>query len=266
MGLETGTQIGDLVPANPPGTDPKSQGDDHLRLIKTCVQGSLGSMAAFWTIPVAITGLSQRNETDDADISLITIAANGIIDIGNDLRTIRLTGPIIGASTIVVAGAATFNAGVTSAGSVVVSSGNLNVQTGTGFISGLLTVDSGGITVNEGDITCTGVSNMVLTAGGFASTAPPNLAVYSIKSARSGSNSGNMWQTENLDAAATFRPLGAFEHRANGDIGIGNTSPLDDTFVIVENTIVLGHLPTSAVGLPSGALYSATGAFVSVAP
>ena len=38
MPLETGTFISDLVPANPPGTDPKSQGDDHLRLIKSTIK------------------------------------------------------------------------------------------------------------------------------------------------------------------------------------------------------------------------------------
>jgi hypothetical protein len=34
MPLETGDYISDLVETNPPGTDPVSQGDDHLRLIK----------------------------------------------------------------------------------------------------------------------------------------------------------------------------------------------------------------------------------------
>jgi len=34
MGLETGDYICDLVETNPPGTDPVSQGDDHLRLLK----------------------------------------------------------------------------------------------------------------------------------------------------------------------------------------------------------------------------------------
>lgn len=38
MALETGNYISDLVAANPPGTDPKSQGDDHLRLIKTAAK------------------------------------------------------------------------------------------------------------------------------------------------------------------------------------------------------------------------------------
>lgn len=35
MGLETGSFINDLNTANPPGGDPVSQGDDHLRLLKT---------------------------------------------------------------------------------------------------------------------------------------------------------------------------------------------------------------------------------------
>jgi hypothetical protein len=34
MGLETGTYINDLNADNPAPGDPKSQGDDHLRLIK----------------------------------------------------------------------------------------------------------------------------------------------------------------------------------------------------------------------------------------
>lgn len=41
MALETGDYIDDLNPSNPVNaTDPVSQGDDHLRLIKKCVQQS----------------------------------------------------------------------------------------------------------------------------------------------------------------------------------------------------------------------------------
>lgn len=35
MGLEVPTTISDLVATNPTSSDPKSQGDDHLRAIKT---------------------------------------------------------------------------------------------------------------------------------------------------------------------------------------------------------------------------------------
>lgn len=40
MALETGTYISDLVVTNPPGTDPKSQMDDHLRLIKSTIKNT----------------------------------------------------------------------------------------------------------------------------------------------------------------------------------------------------------------------------------
>ena len=38
MALETGTYISDLVATNPTSTDAKSQGDDHLRLVKSTVK------------------------------------------------------------------------------------------------------------------------------------------------------------------------------------------------------------------------------------
>lgn len=48
MGLESVTYINDLVTTNPTSTDPKSQGDDHIRNIKTalikCILGFPGSV------------------------------------------------------------------------------------------------------------------------------------------------------------------------------------------------------------------------------
>lgn len=55
MGLEAATFINDLVTSNPTGADGKSQGDDHLRLIKAVLQG---------TFPLAIGARKFRN--DDA--------------------------------------------------------------------------------------------------------------------------------------------------------------------------------------------------------
>lgn len=46
MALENATKISELVPANPPGADPKSQGDDHLRMIKTCLQAVVDQATA----------------------------------------------------------------------------------------------------------------------------------------------------------------------------------------------------------------------------
>lgn len=55
MALEAATFINDLVTSNPTGADGKSQGDDHLRLLKSVLQG---------TFPLAIAARKFRN--DDA--------------------------------------------------------------------------------------------------------------------------------------------------------------------------------------------------------
>ena len=45
MSLETGTYIDDLVTSNPTATDPVSQGDDHLRLIKSTIVTTFPNIA-----------------------------------------------------------------------------------------------------------------------------------------------------------------------------------------------------------------------------
>ena len=44
MALETGNYIDDLVITNPTASDPISQGDDHLQLIKKVVKQSFPSV------------------------------------------------------------------------------------------------------------------------------------------------------------------------------------------------------------------------------
>jgi hypothetical protein len=45
MALEAGNYVGDLVAANPAAADPKSQGDDHLRLIKLALRQTFPGFA-----------------------------------------------------------------------------------------------------------------------------------------------------------------------------------------------------------------------------
>ena len=45
MGLESATYISELVSANPTATDPISQGDDHLRLIKTVLKNQFSGLS-----------------------------------------------------------------------------------------------------------------------------------------------------------------------------------------------------------------------------
>ncbi len=75
MSLETGTRIADLVATNPVGaTDFVSQGDDHIRLIKACVQGSFPNLGS-----TAVTRTAEQLNADyqplDADLTAIALLA-----------------------------------------------------------------------------------------------------------------------------------------------------------------------------------------------
>lgn len=45
MGLETGSYISDLVATNPVAGDPKSEGDDHIRLIKALLKATFPNLS-----------------------------------------------------------------------------------------------------------------------------------------------------------------------------------------------------------------------------
>lgn len=96
MSLETGSYINDLVASNPPGTDPKSSGDDHLRLIKTALKNCF----AGFTGAILVTG------TDGGVINAYTLTpSNAIVAYVN--RMIAIFSPIAansGAATINISG------------------------------------------------------------------------------------------------------------------------------------------------------------------
>jgi hypothetical protein len=59
MSLESATYINSLNTANPAATDPKSQGDDHLRLIKSVLKNSFAGFAGM----VIVTGTEAQGST-----------------------------------------------------------------------------------------------------------------------------------------------------------------------------------------------------------
>lgn len=78
MGLEAGTYIQDLNQSNPVGaTDPKAQGDDHLRLIKSTLKNTLpnASRAFYFNSAENITGNLTVDSADEN--KLVTADASG---------------------------------------------------------------------------------------------------------------------------------------------------------------------------------------------
>lgn len=72
MGLESATYISQLVSTNPTSTDPKSQGDDHLRLIKSTLQNT------FPNVTNAIT--ATQDELNILDGATLSTAELNILD------------------------------------------------------------------------------------------------------------------------------------------------------------------------------------------
>jgi hypothetical protein len=68
MGLETGTYPSDFVLTNPTAGDPKAQGDDHFRLIKTCVQNALPIGAANYPLTAGTATSASGTSVDFTSI------------------------------------------------------------------------------------------------------------------------------------------------------------------------------------------------------
>lgn len=67
MSLESGTFVEDLVVTNPPSGDLKSQGDDHIRLIKTTLRNTFKRATRFFTIPASVSKTASYTVTSSDD-------------------------------------------------------------------------------------------------------------------------------------------------------------------------------------------------------
>jgi len=78
MGLETATYVSGLNSANPTSTDPKSQGDDHLRLLKSTLQATFLNADGAKTFPtgaMTVVGLATTQTLTNKTLTLPTITS-----------------------------------------------------------------------------------------------------------------------------------------------------------------------------------------------
>lgn len=80
MSLESGTYISDLVTTNPTSGDPRGQGDDHLRLLKSVLQNTLPVTGRAWRFPRFSSKITSFNpaSTDDETIFLIDTSGGDV--------------------------------------------------------------------------------------------------------------------------------------------------------------------------------------------
>lgn len=79
MALEAGGFINDLVAGNPDGTDQRSEGDDHLRVIKASVQATFPNATHAFRFPVVkavSAGYTVQASDHNAFLAVDTVAGN----------------------------------------------------------------------------------------------------------------------------------------------------------------------------------------------
>ena len=79
MGLETATYISQLVDTNPTSSDPVSQGDDHLRLIKEVLQAQFTTLgaAAVTTTAAELNLLDGKTTLDVEGTAILSTGESG---------------------------------------------------------------------------------------------------------------------------------------------------------------------------------------------
>lgn len=82
MALESGTYVKDLVSTNPPGTDAISQGDDHIRLVKSVLKNSFPSNSNAPIVP-DISGNANKFMTVNSGASATEWATIAASDLGS---------------------------------------------------------------------------------------------------------------------------------------------------------------------------------------
>lgn len=143
MGLETGTYINSLVSTNPLGSDQKSQGDDHIRLLKSTIK------ATFPNITGAMTAThTELNLLDGATVSTAEINYLDITTLGTGAASKAVVPDGSGNYTWPAGGVftyATLNDGTTTVTATAAELNYLDITTlGTGAASKAVVLDGSG--------------------------------------------------------------------------------------------------------------------------
>ena len=99
MGLETATYISELVAANPPGTDPISQGDDHIRMIKDVLKTNFSGVNGSGTTAVT-SSAAELNILDGVTATSTELNYLDITTLGTSENSKAVTQTSGGAITI----------------------------------------------------------------------------------------------------------------------------------------------------------------------
>jgi hypothetical protein len=237
MGLEAATYINQLVATNPVGaTDPRSQGDDHLRLIKSVLQATFpaftGAVLSTQTELNAIHGAQWLNLNAGAG-SAPAYSFSGDPNTG----MYSLAADVIGFST---AGVLRFNLGSFGirgpVGSVAVPSYSIDADPDTGLYSAA---------GNALGIACGGAIGAVISAGQVSLQG--NDVLYELQELDQGAD-GKVWWVRAQAGALTIQTRTDALGAGNTAISIARSGTAISNIAMGANLLVVdGALATPGV-------------------
>ena len=181
MALETATYINTLDATNPTATDPKNQGDDHLRLIKSAVKATFPNVAGAVTPTHAelnhvagVTSAIQTQLNAKGDVTLTGAQTLTNKSLTSPTLTGTPTAPTAtgGTNTTQVATTAFVQAAVSAGGSMVYPGAGLAVSTGSAW-GASKTAPAGALV---GDTDTQTLSNKTLTTPNIGTPSAGNLS------------------------------------------------------------------------------------------
>lgn len=137
MGLETVTNIDDLVITNPLSTDARSQGDDHIRNIKIALKTDLPNITGAMTATQA-----ELNVNAGVTAGTVTASKTVVVDSSSKVDVWNVDNLVLNGNTI-SAGTGAVNI-TPAAGSAIVLDGTINVDAG--VITGATDITSTNLT------------------------------------------------------------------------------------------------------------------------
>jgi hypothetical protein len=253
MGLETATYVKDLVPTNPTTSDFVSQGDDHIRMLKSVLQSTFPSLCG--------PGLPTVGGTANA-ITLTYSTAPGS-NLPGEIIYFTPTAANTGPTTISVNGntaLSLFNQGVALVGGELKSGVTCQAMIGANGAFNLIA--NGSLPLSGGTLTGALALDGTVAAGtryisGRTSGSNRWVMYLGGSGAESGGNVGSDFQIQRYSDAGTFIDQPLTITRSSGAVALRGTQTNDSAAagmvgeffqVIGSSTAVTSNNPTTIAG------------------
>lgn len=189
MSLENPTYINGLIVTNPTSSDPVSQGDDHLKLIKSTLKNTFPNVTG--AVTTTHTEINLLNDATDAatNNALVKRSSSGAASFSTVTAT-SLAGTLSTAAQTSVTSVGALNGGSITSGFGSIDTGSSTISTTGSLTAGSVTVDS--VTINGNNIGHTSDSDLISLSNGSVLVAG-SLAAQSI------STTGNISVTGTVD-------------------------------------------------------------------